>query len=389
MVLKIASSWRVLSLASKFVCKVYKHFENITDKRVPRSSNHELLDIIFLTLCAVICDANCWADVERFGIAKLSWLRKYVKLANGVPSHDTLGRVFGRLNTAEFYASLQAWAMELAGCLRGESVSLDGKTLRGSFDTAALKSPLHSVSAWACGLRLCLGVESVDSKSNEIPAAQTLIDLLDLEGAVVTGDAMHCQKKTCQAVLNKRADFLFFVKGNQPGLHDAITDYFVQVMDDEKLDKSVRREKLAEQNRSRRECRETSVIACPKDHPVFSQWPGIVTLGQVYRERVVSGKVEEELVTFITSLPTRVRNLSKRVRAHWGIENSQHYVLDVTFGEDASRIRKGSGPEISSAIRRLALNILQRDTSLKDSIRGKRKRFAYDEVAFSRLLANI
>lgn len=375
------------ALKSKFVCKVYNHFEDLTDRRALRRTNYELTEMVFIALCAAICDANSWADVERFGKAKLRWLRRYVRLDNGIPSHDTFGRVFARLDSTEFYSCLQAWASELAGCLRGESVALDGKTLRGSFDTAASHSSLHSVSAWACGLRICLGVESVDEKSNEIPAVQKLIELLDLEGAVLTGDAMHCQKKTCQAVLDKRADFLFFVRGNQPGLRDAIVDYFVHAMDDEKLDDSIRREKLTEVNRTRSETRQTQVVACPKNHPVFDQWPGIKSLGQIHRERIVDGKVEEELVTFITSLPPRVRDLSKRARKHWGIENSQHHVLDVTFGEDASRIRKGSGPEVSSAIRRLALSVLQRDTTIKDTIRGKRKRCGWDDQAFDRLIA--
>jgi predicted transposase YbfD/YdcC len=374
-------------LVSKFVCKVFDHFEILTDRRVPRETNHALVDMIFIALCAAICDANSWVDVERFAKAKENWLRRYIKLPNGIPSHDTFSRVFARLNTEEFYRCLQAWAMELAGCLRGESVALDGKTLRGSFDKAADQSALHSVSAWACGLRLCLGVESVDGKSNEIPAAQKLIEMLELEGAVVTGDAMHCQKKTCQAILDKHANYLFFVRRNQPGLHEAIVDYFVQAIDDPARSQKIRRQSCEETNRSRHEVRQTQVIACPKDHEVFSQWPGIKTLGQVYRERDVDGRIEEELVTFITSRPPKVRELSQRARKHWGIENSQHYILDVTFQEDASRIRKGSGPEVSSVFRRLALSILQKDTSIKDNIRGKRKMCAWCERTFDRLLA--
>jgi predicted transposase YbfD/YdcC len=373
----------------RFVCKVYSHFENVTDKRTSRRTNHDLIEMIFIALCAAICDANNWADVERFAKAKKSWLLKYIKLPNGIPSHDTFSRVFARLDSAEFYNSLQAWASELARCLRGESIAFDGKTLRGSFDNAAEKSALHSVSAWACGLRVCLGVKSVDSKSNEIPAVQSLIEMLDLEGAVVTGDAMHCQKKTCQAVLDKRADFLFFVRDNQPSLHQAVVDYFIQAMDDEGLGRQIRSQTRREINRSREETRQTQVIACPADHPVFSQWPGIKSLGQVHRERAVDGQVQEELVTFISSLPPRVRDLSNRARKHWSIENSQHYVLDVTFGEDSSRIRKGSGPEISSVFRRLALSILQGDTSIKDNVRGKRKLCGWDERSFDVLLASI
>jgi len=376
-------------LATAFVGKIYKHFESISNYRVFRETNHSLIEMVFLTLCAVLCDANSWADVERFGKSKLNWLRKYKNFENGIPSHDTLGRVFAKLDSAEFYNALQAWAIELAGSLKGQTVAVDGKTLCGSFDTETGKSALHSVSAWACGLKLCLGIQSVDMKSNEIPAVQTLIDMLEIEGAVITGDAMHCQRKTCKAIIDKRADFLLFVKGNQASLQGAIVDYMLSTLDDDRLRKSMRRQTTKEINRSRTEIRESVVIACPANHPVFSQWPGIKTLGQICRERIVNGEVQSEMATFISSLPTRVRDLTDRARSHWSIENSQHHVLDVTFTEDASRIRKGTGPEISSAFRRLALNILQRDRSQKDSIRGKRKRCGWDDAAFDQLLANI
>jgi predicted transposase YbfD/YdcC len=372
-------------MASTFLDQTYKHFEKITDPRTDRGANHSLIDMIFLTLCATICGADSWADVERYGNSKLDWLRKFVPLEFGIPSHDTLGRVFARLDSVEFYAALQSWAKEIAGCLHGQTVAFDGKTLRGSFDSASAKSALHSVSAWACGLRLCLGLNSVDSKSNEIPAVQELIAVLDLEGAVATADAMHCQKETARSLIDKKADYLLMVKGNQPTLQTELHDAIIQAFD--KKNAAMRRHRKSEMNRGREEFREVIALPCPKDSPVFSDWIGIKTIGTIFRSRLVNGKLEESSETFITSLPCKVRDITKRIRDHWSTENQQHHILDVTFTEDSSRIRNGTGPEISSVFRRLALSILQQDTTVKDSIRGKRKRCGWDNRALEKLIS--
>lgn len=372
-------------MASTFLDQTYKHFEKITDPRVDRGGNHDLIDMIFLTLCASICGADNWADVERYGLSKEDWLRKFVPLKYGIPSHDTLGRVFARLDSIEFYAALQSWAKEIAGSLHGQTVAFDGKTLRGSFDSASAKSALHSVSAWACGLRLCLGLNSVDSKSNEIPAVQELIGMLDLEGAVATADAMHCQRETAKSLIDKKADYLLMVKGNQPTLQTELHDAITQETD--KSNAAIRRHHKLEMNRGREEYREVIVLPCPQDSPVFSDWKGIKTIGTIFRSRLVNGKLEESSETFITSLPCKVRDISKRIRDHWSTENQQHHILDVTFTEDSSRIRKGTGPEISSVFRRLALSILQQDTTVKDSIRGKRKRCGWDNSALQQLIS--
>lgn len=373
-------------MRTQFLEATCKHFENITDSRINRGKNHQLIEMIFLTLCSTICGADGWADVERFGKAKIAWLRRFLPFELGVPSHDTLGRVFSRLDSVEFYSAMQSWMMEIAGALKGETVAFDGKTLRGSFDTASSKSPLHSVSAWACGLRLCLGLNSVDSKSNEIPAVQDLIDMLDLQGAVVTADAMHCQKATAEKIINKQADYILIVKGNQPTLQTELQDAIVDAFECDS--KAIRQQDVTEKNRNREELRSMMVMPVPKDSQVLKQWQGIKTIGQIYRTREFDDKVEEELSFFISSLPPRVREHNVRVRQHWSTENQQHYVLDVTFSEDSSRIRKGTAPEISSVFRRLALSILQQDTTMKDSIRGKRKRCGWDEAIFEKLLAN-
>ncbi len=368
-----------------FVGKIYEHFANVADPRVNRGANYPLVEMVFVALCGTICDCNSWVDVAQFGRAKLDWFRKFLPFERGIPSHDTFTEVFARLDTLEFYAALESWARSIAPALNGETVALDGKTLRGSFDRASAKSALHSVSAWVCGLKMCLALKSVEDKSNEIPAVQQLIDLLDLEGAVVTADAMHCQRETAEKIVAKEADYVLMVKGNQESLETAVQQAMIEALEHDHP--QLRSCRTKEQNRNRRETREVTVRPVPKDSPVFARWPGLKTLGGIYRTRTIHGVLEESLEFFITSLPCQVRAISRHLRAHWSIENSQHHVLDVTFTEDASRIRKGNGPEITSVFRRLALNILQQDTTVKASIRGKRKLCGWSEPAFERLIA--
>lgn len=372
-------------MASSLLGKIYDHFEEVTDPRQNRGANFPLLEMVFVALCATICDANSWVDVARFGHAKLAWLRQHLPFEQGVPSHDTFSRVFARLDTVEFYAALESWANSIARSLKGETVAFDGKTLRGSFDKASGRSALHSVSAWVCGLKLCLGLKSVDDKSNEIPAVQQLIDLLDLAGAVVTADAMHCQRETAEKIIAKDADYLLMVKGNQESLEGAVQKALIQAFETD--DPKLRQCQAKETNRSRGETRQVAVLPVPKDSPVFARWAGVKTIGSIYRTREIDGRVEEAPEFFISSLPCTVRNIAQHLRSHWSIENSQHHVLDVTFTEDSSRIRKGNGPEISSVFRRLALNILQQDTTISDNIRGKRKRCGWNEHTLDLLIA--
>jgi predicted transposase YbfD/YdcC len=372
-------------MSAAFVGKIGKHFENVTDPRLNRGTNYPLLEMVFVALCGAICDCNSWVDVANFGRCKLAWFRKFLPFEKGIPSHDTFTELFARLDTLEFYAALESWARDIARSLAGETVAFDGKTLRGSFDQASHQSALHSVSAWVCGLKMCLALKSVEDKSNEIPAVQQLIDLLDLAGAVVTADAMHCQRETAAKIVAKEADYVLMVKGNQETLQAELLDFIVQAFEEDHP--RLRQGKTTEKNRNRRETREVMVLPVPRDSPVFARWAGIKTIGSIYRSREINGKLEESQEFFITSLPCQVRAISRHLRSHWSIENSLHHVLDVTFTEDASRIRKGNGPEITSVFRRLALNILQRDTTLKASIRGKRKLCGWNETAFEKLIA--
>jgi predicted transposase YbfD/YdcC len=362
--------------------EVFTHFDELTDPRVDRTKLHQLSDMVAVALCATICGADSWADVERFGKEKVDWLRTFLPLENGVPSHDTFGRVFAVLDTEEFSVCLTRWVSSLQLDLKGTSVAIDGKTLRRSFDAAAGREALHLVSAWAGELRVSLGQLAVDDKSNEIPAVRKLLELLDLEGAVVTVDALHCQKETAQTIRARNADYVLSVKANQPTLYQQLQEQFTAYGDDDW--RGVKRSATTETKHGRCERREYYVA--PATSELARQWPDACSIGMVYRRRETASGESEEVAYFISSLPPKVRVLAKHVRGHWSVENSLHWTLDVTFSEDQSRIRKGRGSQIAAAFRRLALSILKQDTTLIENIHGKRVRAGWNNKTLQALL---
>ena len=365
---------------------IFTHFENLTDPRIERTRAHNLLDIMTIALCATICGANSWTDVERFGLAKQHWFAKFLELSGGIPSHDTFGRVFAMLDTVEFDACLRNWLRSLHKSMKGQGIAIDGKTLRRSFDTATGRASLHSVSAWAVGLRLSLGQVAVDEKSNEITAVPKLLELLEIAGAVVTLDAMHCQTETAAAIQAKRADYVLNVKANQPKLFERLQQLFERYVNQDFKSPGLRVHKTIERSHGRDERREYYVAPAPKDLIESGQWAGLQSVVMVYRHREVAGKETDEVHYYISSLPPKVKRLAKAIRDHWGIENSLHWVLDVVFSEDDSRIRKGNGPETTAMLRRLALSILEQDTSLKSSIRGKRLQAGWNDDLLAKIL---
>jgi len=361
-------------------------FENLTDPRMERTKRHALLDIIILAVCATLGNADGWADIERFGNAKLDFFRSFLELPNGIPSHDTFGRVFSLLDPAELLACLQAWLDALSATVAGEVVAIDGKTLRGSFDTAAGQSPLHLVSAWACNARLTLGQVAVAAKSNEITALPLLLELLDLKGCIVTIDALGCQKEIAAAIRAQEADYVLAVKDNQPGLYQAVAEAFIAHADADFTDPSLRRLKTVERSHGRDETREYFIAAAPATLVDEGLWRDVRSIGMVCRTRVEGGEVAEEIVYYLSSLPPKVKRFAAAVRGHWGIENRLHWVLDVTFAEDHSRVRKDHSPLNLGMLRRLVLSLLQRDTSVKDSLRGKRLRAGWDDEILLQIL---
>lgn len=344
----------------------------LSDPRADRGFNHCLKDMVALTVCGTICGADGWAAIERFAVSHEDWFRRFLPLENGIPSHDTFNRVFARLDTAQFYDCVLNWISELNLSLAGCAVNIDGKTLRGSHDRGEAQEPLHVVSAWANELKICIGQRAVDSKSNEIPAVQELLEMLQLEGAVVTMDAMHCQKKTLRKIELRGADYVVPVKGNQDKLHKRLRDE-VDGWTDKNFDvRRLRTHSKTERSHGRTETRTCMVHPAPSD--LKKQWPALQTIGIILRERILpDGKQTSESTVFISSLSAKVGRHVELLRKHWGVENELHYTLDVTFREDSSRIRKGSGPQISGGFRRLALSILKSDTSINDNVSGKRQ----------------
>jgi len=361
-------------------------FENLADPRLERTKRHSLLDIVILAVCATLGNADGWADIERFANAKIDFFRSFLELPNGIPSHDTFGRVFALLDPAALMACIQEWLNALASAMAGEVVAIDGKTLRGSFDTAAGKNPLHLVSAWACTARLTLGQVAVDAKSNEITAIPLLLELLDLKDCIVTIDAMGCQKDIAAAIRAREGDYVLAVKDNQPDLHQTVHEAFMVHAADDFRDPSLKRIKTVERGHGRDETREYFIAEAPPALVRGEQWKDVRSIGMVTRTRVVNGEEADEIVYYVSSLPPKVKQFAKAVRGHWGIENRLHWSLDVTFAEDRSRVRKDHSPLNLSMLRRLALSILRKDTSIKDSLRGKRLRAGWDEEVLLQIL---
>lgn len=373
-------------MARPGVVAILTKFETLTDPRIERTKRHLLLDMVAISLCAAICGANSWVDVEKFGIAKRAWFERFLELPEGIPSHDTLGRVFARLDTAEFLLCLQNWLRSLGLSLKEQGIAIDGKTLRGSFDAASGRSALHVVSAWASGLRLSLGQVAVDDKSNEITAVPKLLELLELAGAVVTMDAMHCQKDTLLGIRAKGADYLVPVKDNQPKLHALLDRTFAAYGEQGYQARELKRHRTLERNRGRDEERIVYAAPPPPELEQHPEWTDVRSVVMVYRSTQRGANLQEEIAFYLTSLPPQVKRISRYIRGHWGIENTLHWTLDVIFAEDRSRIRTGNGPEIASIFRKLALMVLQRDTSSKGSLRGKRLQAGWNEDFLERIL---
>lgn len=361
------------------------HFALLEDPRLPRTRKHELLDIIAITICAVICGADSWVAVQHYGMAKRDWLTRFLKLPNGIPSHDTFGRVFAALLPEQFEACFAAWVAEVAACLGLKQIAIDGKTQRGSHDRAKGKAALHLVSAWAVQHHLILGQEAVDAKSNEITAIPKLLELLDLEGALVTIDAMGCQKEIAQQIIDQGGDYLLTVKENQPMLYAQI----------ERLEETLLVSECAEasgygvQERShgREEFRACWVLTDLEQLSERAKWPGLQSVIVIVRDRTVDGQNSCEKHYYISSRKMSAKKFLGAVRGHWGIENSLHWVLDVVFDEDGSRVRKDHGPENFGMLRRMAVSLLKAEQS-KGSIQVKRLKAGWDNDFLEKVLAD-
>lgn len=364
---------------------IFTTFEDLTDPRVERTRHHDLFDIVVVALCGTIAGANSWADIERFGIERLTWLRKFLRLESGIPSHDTFGRVFARLDPAQLAGCISRWLADMGRDLGGH-IAIDGKTLCGSFDRAAGQNPLHLVSAWASEARLTLGQIATEAKSNEITAIPFLLELLDLKGATVTIDAMGCQKEIATKIIERGGDYVLALKDNHPKLCEAVEEAFSSALEAAVAPRGLRRHVSVETSHGREERREYFALPVPDNLPGFAEWKNLASIVMVLRITTVNGKERGEISYYLSSLPPKIRILAKRIRQHWSIENQLHWVLDVDFTEDSSRIRKEHAPQTSAMLRRLAVSILSLDTSIKDNLKGKRYRAALSTDVLERIL---
>lgn len=356
-------------------------FAEIVDPRIERTKQHLLTDILALAVLAVIAGAEGWEDIEEFGNQKHEWLRQFLRLPNGIPSHDTISRVFRMLKPAEFETAFQDWMKSLQETLGFQQIAIDGKTVRRSHDRRSLKSALHLVCAWSVANHLVLGQQATDVKSNEIAAIPQLLKLLDLQGAIVTIDAMGCQKRIARQIVEGGGNYVLAVKQNQPKLHAAIVERFQQLEDTSRADCDVRQLTTQDKAHGRQERRSYSVAPLPESMQSFQRdWKQLTNLGRAINITQRDGQETREVRYFILSGQLGVKRFAASVRGHWGIENSLHWVLDTSFREDESRIRKDHGPENLATIRRLAVALIKRDRS-PGSIKKKRKRAAWNHHA--------
>jgi predicted transposase YbfD/YdcC len=356
---------------------VARFFTRLRDPRRRHRRRHLLLDIVVLTLCAVIAGANDWQQVVTFATKRRPWLATFLGLPNGLPSHDTLERVFDRLDPVAFQACFRQWIEALAQRLGLTHIAIDGKTLRGSGNTPKGWKPLHIVSAWATQCHLSLGQVTVDEKSNEITAIPQLLELLDVHGALVTLDAMGCQKEIAEKIVTGGGDFVLMVKDNQPHLLEDIQESVTKALDGVDTEQQVDTYTTEERGHGRQERRTYVVVKNPQGIRSQEAWTKLRVVGMCVRERDVAGKKSDEVHYFIGSRVMNAKRYGAVLRNHWGIENNLHWQLDVTFDEDSNRVQRRHGAENLALVRRLALGLLKQHPG-KGSLACKRLAAALD-----------
>lgn len=361
------------------------HFGTIPEPRIKRCRQHELIDILFLSICAILCGADGWEEIEDFGHARLTWLRRFFLFENGIPTHDTIARVLSRLEPDALQSSFISWINSACELSNGEVIAIDGKTVRRSFKNGGRKSAIHMVSAWAHDNALVLGQLKVNNKSNEITAIPALLELLDIKDCIITIDAMGCQTAIAEKITAKGADYVLALKGNQGHLSDAVKHLFEQKTLTELKHDGIEHIDTGHGRNEKRVCRQIEINK--KWLPESDRWPKLNTIIEITATRETQTSSTTEKRYYISSLPLDAAKANTVVRQHWSVENSLHWVLDMTFREDESRIRRGHAAEVMSTLRRITLNLLKSDTTKKASLKRKRKIAALDEDFLSTLIS--
>lgn len=369
---------------------IARHFGNMRDPRIDRTKRHKLLDILIIAICAVICGADSWVDIELFGKSKLGWLKTFLKLPNGVPSHDTFGRVFAALNPVEFENSFMEWVQAIQQLTAGQVIAIDGKQLRGSKDVSGGKAAIYMVSAWATENQLVLGQRKVDDKSNEITAVPQLLKLLDISGCIVVLDAINTQTKIAKTIIDQGGDYILAVKENQGHLYEDIRDLFEDDWKFNFKDAPYSYAKTVSKGHGRIEIRQCWTISDPEylaNVRALHRWAGIQSLVMILSERRIGEESKIQARYYISNLESNAGRILKAKRSYWGIENRLHWVLDIAFNEDHSRVRKDNAPQNFAVLRHMALNLLKQEHTVKAGIKAKRLKCAWDTDYLLHVLA--
>ncbi|MBF0549716.1 MAG: ISAs1 family transposase [Deltaproteobacteria bacterium] len=365
---------------------ILDEFKAVPDPRIISRTRHKLIDIITITICATICGADDWIEIVDYGLSKYEWLTSFLDLPNGIPSHDTFSRVFSILSPEAFNRCFSNWINTVFGQPESDVLPIDGKTLRRSHDRSSGKSAIHIVSAWSTKLGISIGQVKTDAKSNEIKAIPELLDILEPKGCIVTIDAMGCQTKIAKQIIDKGGDYLLALKGNQGTLHDDVELFFSDAERTSFKDIPFCYHETTDGDHGRIEVRKYTTVSDIDWLNGKDKWASLKTIGMVESERHIGDKITAEKRYYISSIDNDAQMFAKAVRSHWGIENSLHWVLDVTFREDESRIRKGNSAENMAVIRHMALNLLKQEKTAKASMKVKRKRCGWDNDYLLKIL---
>ena len=365
------------------------HFRELPDPRLGRLCRHELLDIICIAVCAVLCGQHTWTDIAFYGQNHHAWLRTFLRLPNGIPSHDTFRYVFTRLDPAAFQRCFAEWIAALCAATGLTHLAIDGKTLRGSHDRCHGQAPLHLVSAWATAHHVTLGQVAVADKSNEITAIPRLLEILDISGAIVTIAALGCQKEIAAQVRERGADYVLAVKDNQPRLLADIQAVVAAHLDRPEGSDPACQLETVDVGHGRKEVRTYTLLTDLSTLRDRALWQDVQCICFAVSERTVAGETSVEARYFIGSLPSNVATYAAVIRDHWGIENNCHWVLDVLFREDGSRSRPEHGAENLAWLRRMAVSLLKNDTTCERSLRAKSVKALGDHEFLLQLLSQV
>lgn len=364
---------------------IMSFFEVIEDKRDAWKVKHNLLEIIFIAIVATLCGMDTWQDIADFAEEREAWFRKYLRMDNGIPSHDTIERCFKFIEPKQFQKCFISWTESLRNVTTGETIAIDGKTMRGTSDKALGKSAIHVVSAWASENKIVLGQVKTNEKSNEITAIPELLDLLVIKGSIITIDAMGTQKEIAAKIIEKKADYVLALKENQKKLYNDVKDYFETALKDKTGDFRYEEYKLSEKGHGRIETRTNYFSTDIEWLTMKEEWKGLKGIGMVIRRSVEGENVTIDNRYFISSIEGDVKILANAVREHWGVE-SMHWNLDVTFSEDKMRSRKDYLPENLAVLKRIALNMLKKETTVNKSMQRKRNKALLNEKYLEKVL---